>query len=114
MMGELEAITMRAMHTSGERNWDGRQWVGARRGAQAHAETIMDEGGTTSPPRWSRWKWVGREPMARSDEAATGDTAFSGGGHNPGGQRWVQTENPPARPAAVPSIEEESISDPRT
>jgi len=105
---------MDATHASGDRNWDGRQWVGARPGAQAHADTMGDTGGTTSPPRWSRWEWVGREPVARSDETATGDTALSGGGHNPGGQRWVRTEAPPARPAAVPIIEDGSIGDPRT
>jgi hypothetical protein len=32
-------------------------------------------------------------PVAGADESAIGDSAFSGFGHNPDGQRWFETDD---------------------
>jgi hypothetical protein len=68
--------------------WDRRQCVG-------------DDGTASSPrpaaavPRagWSRWHWVGRKPQGQTDESGTGDSALSGWGHGPDGQRWAEARS---------------------
>jgi hypothetical protein len=60
--------------------WDGTQWASAD-ARRARADDV---------PRWTLWQWASAPRRSPLVNVAIGDTALSGYGHNPGGQRWAQ------------------------
>lgn len=66
-------------------DWDAAQWASIPR---VHGED--------APPRWTLWQWASTKPRGGVPARGRGDSALSGGGHNPSGQRWSVGYRPTA------------------
>jgi hypothetical protein len=69
------------------RAWDRRQWVGDR------GEPPSPAAARPARRRWSRWQLIDEKAVPLDDKSAIGDSALSGWGHGPDGQRWHESSS---------------------
>jgi hypothetical protein len=59
-------------------DWNASQWASIEQ-----TESVDDV------PKWDLWHWVSRPPRPGHAIDGLGDSALSGSGQNPSGQRWA-------------------------
>lgn len=76
---------MSTTNANSRSDWDAAQWA-----------SIPRVPGEDARPRWTLWQWASTERHAGVPTRGRGDSALSGGGHNPSGQRWAVGYRPTA------------------